>query len=217
MKMIIKGGVMVFAAFLLVICIMDSGTSVLRRNETVRIAEKATYETINTIKNEATEVNSDQEMIAELVKNIVLEYDSNSDIVVKIISIDTRNGMIDLEIDQTFTHSNGFTETNTERRTVILEEYVSKKGSDVKFTATFRIEPSLKKDLYYTGTPQELINAGVSDQGTVQYSFDGINWMDTIPMGTEIGDYTIYYRILGDDKHENTPTVQLQTRIKEKK
>lgn len=126
MKMIIKGGVMVFAAFLLVICIMDSGTSVIRRNETAQIAEKAAYESVNAVKNESTEINSDQEMIAEIVKNVILEYNSNSDIVVKIISIDTRNGMIDLEVDQTFTHANGFTETTSERRTVILEDYVDK-------------------------------------------------------------------------------------------
>lgn len=118
MKMIIKGGVMVFAAFLLVICIMDSGTSVIRRNETAQIAEKAAYESVNAVKNESTEINSDQEMIAEIVKNVILEYNSNSDIVVKIISIDTRNGMVDLEVDQTFTHANGFTETISERRTV---------------------------------------------------------------------------------------------------
>lgn len=126
MKMIIKGGVMVFAAFLLVICIMDSGTSVVRRNETAQIAEKAAYESVNAVKNESTEINSDQEMIAEIVKNVILEYNSNSDIVVKIISIDTRNGMVDLEVDQTFTHANGFTETTSERRTVILEDYVDK-------------------------------------------------------------------------------------------
>lgn len=126
MKMIIKGGVMVFAAFLLVICIMDSGTSVIRKNETAQIAEKAAYESVNAVKNESTEINSDQEMIAEIVKNVILEYNSNSDIVVKIISIDTRNGMVDLEVDQTFTHANGFTETTSERRTVILEDYVDK-------------------------------------------------------------------------------------------
>ena len=126
MKMIIKGGVMVFAAFLLVICIMDSGTSVIRRNETAQIAEKAAYESVNAVKNESTEINSDQEMIAEIVKNVILEYNSNSDIVVKIISIDTRNGMVDLEVDQTFTHANGFTATTSERRTVILEDYVDK-------------------------------------------------------------------------------------------
>lgn len=126
MKMIIKGGVMVFASFLLVICIMDSGTSVIRRNETAQIAEKAAYESVNAVKNESTEINSDQEMIAEIVKNVILEYNSNSDIVVKIISIDTRNGMVDLEVDQTFTHANGFTETTSERRTVILEDYVDK-------------------------------------------------------------------------------------------
>ena len=126
MKMIIKGGGMVFATFLLVICIMDSGTSVIRRNETAQIAEKAAYESVNAVKNESTEINSDQEMIAEIVKNVILEYNSNSDIVVKIISIDTRNGMVDLEVDQTFTHANGFTETTSERRTVILEDYVDK-------------------------------------------------------------------------------------------
>ena len=109
--MILKGGIAVFALFLLVICIMDSGTSVIRRNETATIAEVASYETLNAVKNNATTINSDQEFIAEVIKNIVLEYDTNSDVVV------------DLEIQQTFTHSNGAKETNVERRTVILEDY----------------------------------------------------------------------------------------------
>ena len=118
--MILKGGIAVFALFLLVICIMDSGTSVIRRNETATIAEVASYETLNAVKNNATAINSDQEFIAEVIKNIVLEYDTNSDVVVNIISID---GLLDLEIQQTFTHSNGAKETNVERRTVILEDY----------------------------------------------------------------------------------------------
>lgn len=126
MKMIIKGGVMVFVAFLVVVCIMDSGTSVIRRNETAEIAEKASYESVNAIKNKSTEINSDQEMIAEVIKNVVLEYNSNSDVTVKIISIDTRNGLLDLEIEQTFTHANGTKETTSERRTVILEDYLDK-------------------------------------------------------------------------------------------
>ena len=121
--MILKGGIAVFALFLLVICIMDSGTSVIRRNETATIAEVASYETLNAVKNNATAINSDQEFIAEVIKNIVLEYDTNSDVVVNIISIDARNGLLDLEIQQTFTHSNVAKETNVERRTVILEDY----------------------------------------------------------------------------------------------
>lgn len=121
--MILKGGIAVFALFLLVICIMDSGTSVIRRNETATIAEVASYETLNAVKNNATAINSDQEFIAEVIKNIVLEYDTNSDVVVNIISIDARNGLLDIEIQQTFTHSNGAKETNVERRTVILEDY----------------------------------------------------------------------------------------------
>lgn len=119
--MILKGGIAVFALFLLVICIMDSGTSVIRRNETATIAEVASYETLNAVKNNATAINSDQEFIAEVIKNIVLEYDTNSDVVVN--TIDARNGLLDLEIQQTFTHSNGAKETNVERRTVILEDY----------------------------------------------------------------------------------------------
>ena len=121
--MILKGGIAVFALFLLVICIMDSGTSVIRRNETATIAEVASYETLNAVKNNATAINSDQEFIAEVIKNIVLEYDTNSDVVVNIISIDARNGLLDLEIQQTFAHSNWAKETNVERRTVILEDY----------------------------------------------------------------------------------------------
>lgn len=123
MKMILRGAITVFVIFIISICLLDTGTSVVRRNETAKIAENATYETLNAIKNESTDIGSDQEMIAEIIKNIVIEYDSNSDVEVRIISLDSRNGLLDLEIIQTFKHSNGEEETVSERRTVILEDY----------------------------------------------------------------------------------------------
>lgn len=123
MKMILRGAIAVFVIFIVIVCLLDTGTSVIRRNETAEIAENASYETLNAIKNESTDIGSDQEMIAEVIKNIVIKYDTNSDVEVRIISMDSRNGLLDLEIIQTFKHSNGEEEKVTERRTVILEDY----------------------------------------------------------------------------------------------
>lgn len=123
MKLILKGAIAVFVIFLIAVCVLDTGTSIVRRNETAELAENAAYETLNAMKNESTEIGSDQEMIAEVIKNIVIKYDTNSDVEVRIISMDSRNGLLDLEIIQTFKHSNGEEETVTERRTVILEDY----------------------------------------------------------------------------------------------
>lgn len=59
------------------------------------------------------------------------------------------------------------------------------------------------KELTYTGEAQELINAGSTMGGTIQYSLDGTNYSTDIPMGTNAGTYTVYYRVVGDDNYSD--------------
>ena len=49
-----------------------------------------------------------------------------------------------------------------------------------------------------------LITAGVVDGGTMQYKLgvDGI-WSSEIPTATNAGEYTVYYKVLGDDSHSD--------------
>ena len=68
--------------------------------------------------------------------------------------------------------------------------------------ATLTNMPAAVANLVYTGNAQELVTAGVADGGTMQYKLgtDG-TWSSDIPTATNAGEYTVYYKVLGDDNH----------------
>ena len=68
--------------------------------------------------------------------------------------------------------------------------------------ATLTNMPAAVANLVYTGSTQELVTAGVADGGTMQYKLgtDG-TWSSDIPTATNAGEYTVYYKVLGDDNH----------------
>ena len=49
--------------------------------------------------------------------------------------------------------------------------------------------------LFYSGSAQALVTAGTTSHGTMIYSTDGTTYSETIPTGTEIGTYTVYYKV----------------------
>ena len=51
------------------------------------------------------------------------------------------------------------------------------------------------KILTYTGSAQELVNAGSATGGTLEYSLDGTTYGTAIPKGTDAKTYTVYYRV----------------------
>lgn len=68
--------------------------------------------------------------------------------------------------------------------------------------ATLTNMPAAVANLVYTGSAQELVTAGVAEGGTMQYKLgtDG-TWSSDIPTATNAGEYTVYYKVLGDDNH----------------
>ena len=78
-------------------------------------------------------------------------------------------------------------------------------------TATFTIEkatptvnaPTAVEDLVYNGSAPALVNAGSTDFGTLLYSLDGENYSEDIPTATNAGTYTVYYKVVGDDNHND--------------
>ena len=70
--------------------------------------------------------------------------------------------------------------------------------------AAFTTVPTAVENLVYTGDALNLITAGVVDGGTMQYKLgvDGI-WSSEIPTATNAGEYTVYYKVLGDDSHSD--------------
>ena len=73
-----------------------------------------------------------------------------------------------------------------------------------KTPASVTAVPAAKTDLFYNGTDQALVTAGVASGGTMQYSLDGTNWSPDVPTGKNVGAYTVQYKVVADSNHTDT-------------
>ena len=75
--------------------------------------------------------------------------------------------------------------------------------------------PTAQENLTYTGHEQALIIAGsVTDYGTMQYSLtENGTYSQNIPVGTDAGTYTVWYRVIGDANHNDTAPASVAVRI----
>ncbi len=60
------------------------------------------------------------------------------------------------------------------------------------------------KELTYTGEAKALITAGTASGGTLVYSLDNVTFAKTIPTETNAGKYTVYYKVVGDENHNDS-------------
>ena len=115
----------------------------------------------------------------------------------------------DYQAEWTFTPAAGYEKYATVTGTVTVKVN--------KATPTFTA-PTAQENLTYTGQPQALVTAGsVTSGGTMQYSLteDGTYSQDT-PTGTDAGEYTVWYRVIGDANHNDTAPASVAVRIGKK-
>ena len=55
------------------------------------------------------------------------------------------------------------------------------------------------KTMKYTGSEIQLCSAGSANFGTMQYKLNDGNWSTSIPTATNVGVYTIYYKVVGSE------------------
>ena len=68
--------------------------------------------------------------------------------------------------------------------------------------------------LIYTGQPQALVTAGTADGGEMQYSTqENGTYNSAIPTGTNAGEYTVWYKVVGDTNHSDTEPVKVEVTI----
>ena len=99
--------------------------------------------------------------------------------------------------------------------TVSCDGYITSQSVDLKVNkANCQITPpAAVENLVYTGEEQALITAGKADGGTMQYSLNGTDWQDTVPVGTNAGTYTVQYQVIGDGNHNNTKPASVSVTI----
>ena len=95
--------------------------------------------------------------------------------------------------------------------------YLEKNGSKkiVITKADGKVTSPTAKTLKYTGNAQELVNAGSSTTGQIQYKVGTTGTYSTkIPTGTDVGTYTVYYKVVGDSNHNDVAERSLNITIK---
>ena len=69
------------------------------------------------------------------------------------------------------------------------------------------------KTLTYNGKAQALVTTGAAAGGTMQYSLDGKDFTDEIPVGVVAGDYTVWYKVAGDKDHNDSELARVKATI----
>ena len=123
----------------------------------------------------------------------------------------TTNGTYNLTAAPTYTNAGTYTVyyqvTKTGYTTVTGNKTVT-----IGKAAPIVVAPTAKK-LQYTGKAQELVGAGSATGGTMLYSLDGKNYSEAIPTGTAAQEYTIYFKVVGDDNHIDVEATSVTTII----
>ncbi len=97
-------------------------------------------------------------------------------------------------------------------------------ASSVIFNYTWKADPTVTaptaKTLTYTGSAQELVNAGEATGGEMQYAIGTDDqtaplegWDTSIPTATDAGTYYVWYMVFGDDYHNDTAPESIEVII----
>ena len=80
--------------------------------------------------------------------------------------------------------------------------------ADVTFTA-----PTGVQNLSYTGSAQTLVSGGEVEHGTLYYKVNDGEYSVDLPTATDVGTYTVYYKVEGDENYNDVEEATLQVTI----
>ena len=90
-------------------------------------------------------------------------------------------------------------------------EYNAYTGTDaitvsvtLKETSAVTAAPTAITDLVYKGSNQALITAGTATGGTLYYKLNNGTYSKDLPTAKNADTYTVYYKVVGDDDHEDS-------------
>lgn len=73
--------------------------------------------------------------------------------------------------------------------------------------------PTAKASLTYSGSAQELVDAGSTTGGTLQYKVGSGDYSIDIPTAIDAGTYTVYYKVVGGDDYNDVAEQSLEVTI----
>ena len=87
-----------------------------------------------------------------------------------------------------------------------------------RIVPTFDKVPTAKSELVYNGSEQELISAGLTANGTVQYALGTAQaaageWKTELPKATKAYTYYVWYKVIGNDNYSDLAPVCVTVKI----
>ena len=128
---------------------------------------------------------------------VAMTYTENAQTPAATVTIDgltatgTWSAVTNVNDKTTFTANGNFTGTITEQSTGMA-----------KATPTVTA-PVAKNNLVYNTSALALADEGSTTGGTMQYSPDNATWSNDVPTGTNAGDYTVYYKVVGNSNYND--------------
>ena len=80
--------------------------------------------------------------------------------------------------------------------------------------ATPVVTAPVAKDLTYNGKVQELVEAGTSDVGVINYSLDNETWSENIPSAINANTYTVWYKLVINEYYYPVGPLSVEVEIK---
>lgn len=106
----------------------------------------------------------------------------------------------------------GYTKVRADATTIVLTKTFDATGSLPAASVT--AAPIAKSGLKYDGTEQGLLGfVGTADGGTMHYSLNNATWSTAIPKGKNAGDYTVYYKAVGNSGYSDSAVASISATI----
>lgn len=124
MKGVVTAAVITIALVLTVVIILTINNYQTRKNEVQEALAVSLDQAMESLKLSETSYTPEnyQDFISDLLQQIILQINSDSDIKINVLNLDLDHGIIDVEVVEYYKWANMKKEI-AERRTVVLEEY----------------------------------------------------------------------------------------------
>ena len=111
----------------------------------------------------------------------------------------------------------GIVPNSTEAGQQVAATYSGTKHvKSVKYVKKLRtpvVTPPTAKSLTYSGSAQELVNAGTTTGGTLQYKVGTGSYSTSVPNATNAGTYTVYYKVVGGEAYSDVAEASVTVTI----
>lgn len=108
-----------------------------------------------------------------------------------------------------------YTKVSADATTIVLTKTFD--ATDSLPAATVTNPPAAMTGLKYDGTEHVLLGfKGTAANGTMQYSLNNSTWSEEIPKGKDAGDYTVYYKAVGNSGYSDSAVASISATIGQK-